>query len=267
MFISVFFQWFLYTMNRHNSQSMLTFWWTNIDGETMMNVDHFSRNTQESHGFSTSFCLPPGYLPGEDARFFVWRPARWANWMFDVAKYDKERNNFTFGRGGNQGARGENKGKALGVGRFVCRFFVARLWPLGVSKNCIFRMIVFSNGRKVESLKGGLSRLLEKRVEVNLSPWIPLCGCWDGTWKYWEWEENKPRRWVVQETTMIKLVNWWASEIPGSSGNCPKDSPDFSRRGGDFFIENVMEELDYPGEFFFDKRTEKLYLFHNGLPF
>ena len=28
-----------------------------------------------------------------------------------------------------------------------------------------------------------------------------------------------------------------------------------------------MEELDYPGEFFFDKRTEKLYLFHNGLPF
>eukprot|EP00435_Cladocopium_sp_Y103_P019596 s583_g4.t1 len=80
---------------------------------------------------------------GEDARFFVWRPARWANWMFDVAKYDKERNNFTFGRGGNQGARGENQ-------------------------------------------------------------------------------------------------------------------------GGDFFIENVMEELDYPGEFFFDKRTEKLYLFHNG---
>lgn len=83
------------------------------------------------------------YEHGEDARFFVWRPARWANWMFDVAKYDKERNNFTFGRGGNQGARGENK-------------------------------------------------------------------------------------------------------------------------GGDFFIENVMEELDYPGEFFFDKRTEKLYLFHNG---
>merc|ERR1712217_171026 len=34
--------------------------------------------------------------------------------------------------------------------------------------------------------------------------------------------------------------------------------------GGDFFIENVMEELDNPGEFFFDKRTNKLYLFHNG---
>ena len=34
--------------------------------------------------------------------------------------------------------------------------------------------------------------------------------------------------------------------------------------GGDFFVENVMEELDYPGEFFFDKSAGKLYLFHNG---
>ena len=49
---------------------------------------------------------------GEDARFFVWRPARWANWMFDVASYDKATNNFTFGRGGNQGARGSNQGIA-----------------------------------------------------------------------------------------------------------------------------------------------------------
>jgi len=37
-----------------------------------------------------------------------------------------------------------------------------------------------------------------------------------------------------------------------------------SDKGGDFFIENVMEELDNPGEFFFDKATSKLYLFHNG---
>eukprot|EP00438_Fugacium_kawagutii_P011917 Skav226414 [mRNA] locus=scaffold3528:13934:24652:+ [translate_table: standard] len=80
---------------------------------------------------------------GEDAQFFVWRPARWFNWIFDVAEYDRATNNFTFGRGGHQGARG---------------------FPTG----------------------------------------------------------------------------------------------------GDFFVENVMEELDYPGEFFFDKRTEKLYLFYNG---
>merc|ERR1711988_1417717 len=83
------------------------------------------------------------YKNGEDATLFVWRPARWANWMFDVADYDSKTNNFTFGRGGNQGARGSNS-------------------------------------------------------------------------------------------------------------------------GGDFFIEGVMEELDYPGEFFHDKRTGQLYLFHNG---
>ena len=34
--------------------------------------------------------------------------------------------------------------------------------------------------------------------------------------------------------------------------------------GGDFFIENVFEELDYPGEFYFDKRASKLYLNYNG---
>jgi len=83
------------------------------------------------------------YEHGEDATLFVWRPARWANWMFHVADYDKQSGNFTFGAGGNQGARGSND-------------------------------------------------------------------------------------------------------------------------GGDFFIENVREELDSPGEFFFDQRTKQLYLYHNG---
>jgi hypothetical protein len=37
-----------------------------------------------------------------------------------------------------------------------------------------------------------------------------------------------------------------------------------SNNGGDWFIENVMEELDNPGEFFFDESASKLYLYHNG---
>jgi len=93
-----------------------------------------------------------GYLPNllkwehpEDALWFVWRPARWANWMFETATAEKvsDSYNFTFGLGGNQGARGSNQ-------------------------------------------------------------------------------------------------------------------------GGDFFVENVFEELDNPGEFYFDKRAGKLYLWHNG---
>ena len=81
------------------------------------------------------------YADAGDALFFVWRPARWANWMFEVAA--ERGGNYTFGRGGNQGARGSDD-------------------------------------------------------------------------------------------------------------------------GGDFFVENVFEELDYPNEFFFDKKAKKLYLVHNG---
>ena len=83
------------------------------------------------------------YKDVSEAQVFVWRPARWANWMFEVGDYDKTTNNISFGYGGFQGARGSNN-------------------------------------------------------------------------------------------------------------------------GGDWFVENIMEELDNPGEFFFDKKTSQLYLYHNG---
>ena len=83
------------------------------------------------------------YKHPEDATFFVWRPARWANWMFNIDSYNVTSNEYTFGHGGFQGARGSNS-------------------------------------------------------------------------------------------------------------------------GGDFFVENVFEELDNPGEFFWDSREDKLYVFHNG---
>ena len=37
-----------------------------------------------------------------------------------------------------------------------------------------------------------------------------------------------------------------------------------SDNGGDFFIENIREELDSPAEFFFDKATGELFYFHNA---
>lgn len=81
------------------------------------------------------------YKDPSSLMFFVWRPARWANWMFETAKVEGD--NYTFGAGGFQGARGDND-------------------------------------------------------------------------------------------------------------------------GGDFFVENVKEELDYPGEFFYDKKEQNLYLYYNG---
>eukprot|EP00051_Salpingoeca_urceolata_P028110 m.485050 g.485050 ORF g.485050 m.485050 type:complete len:808 (-) comp23643_c0_seq1:142-2565(-) len=108
-----------------------------------------------SGGGAFAFRTPSGVTPAPNALpnlpytdpssaiFFVWRPARWANWMFEVGKVDTKSWNFTFGYGGFQGARGNNE-------------------------------------------------------------------------------------------------------------------------GGDWFVENVFEELDSPGEFFFDKTDKKLYFYYNG---
>lgn len=75
-----------------------------------------------SGGGAFAFRTPSGVTPKDGALpnspykdvsqmiINVWRPARWANWMFEVAGYDAASNNFTFGRGGNQGARGNDKG-------------------------------------------------------------------------------------------------------------------------------------------------------------
>lgn len=108
-----------------------------------------------SGGGAFAFRTPSGVVVNKDALpnapykdtsemvVNIWRPARWENWMFEVESYDPDTNNFTFGHGGNQGARGANT-------------------------------------------------------------------------------------------------------------------------GGDFFVENILEELDNPGEFFFSKDTGYLYLFYNG---
>merc|ERR1712070_1067767 len=108
-----------------------------------------------SGGGAFAFRTPSGITPKDGALpnapykdtsemlINVWRPARWANWMFEVDKFDSSTNTYTFGKGGNQGARGNDK-------------------------------------------------------------------------------------------------------------------------GGDWFVENVFEELDNKGEFFFDSKASELYLFHNG---
>eukprot|EP00750_Incisomonas_marina_P033658 INCI9923.3.p1 GENE.INCI9923.3~~INCI9923.3.p1 ORF type:complete len:923 (-),score=130.23 INCI9923.3:2785-5553(-) len=56
----------------------------------------------------TPSALPraPNYTNVEDAQFFAWRKAHWANWMFDVAGIDLSTHTIEFGRGGFQGARG-----------------------------------------------------------------------------------------------------------------------------------------------------------------
>ena len=50
------------------------------------------------------------YKNGSGAIVQAWRPGHWASWMFEVGGYDAEKNQFTFSKGGFQGARGNNNG-------------------------------------------------------------------------------------------------------------------------------------------------------------
>ena len=50
------------------------------------------------------------YADASQALFFVWRPARWSNWMFEIDTFDSKTGTYAFGKGGNQGARGNDKG-------------------------------------------------------------------------------------------------------------------------------------------------------------
>ena len=52
--------------------------------------------------------------------------------------------------------------------------------------------------------------------------------------------------------------NTYAFGKGGNQGARGEDS------GGDYFVQNVFEELDYPGEFFYNQTTKQLYLWYNG---
>ena len=71
----------------------------------------FSYRTPTGLTINNSNILPNSpYKDASQARAIVWRPARWANWMFDIENYNPNTNHFKFGKGGNQGARGKNTG-------------------------------------------------------------------------------------------------------------------------------------------------------------
>jgi hypothetical protein len=70
----------------------------------------------------------------------------------------------------------------------------------------------------------------------------------------------------------------WVFKVDSASYDAAKGSTTFNfsltkggnqgSRGGDsgqeFFIENVLDELDSPGEFFYDAAAKKLYVWHNA---
>ncbi|KAL3936175.1 MAG: hypothetical protein SGBAC_008457 [Bacillariaceae sp.] len=53
--------------------------------------------------------------------------------------------------------------------------------------------------------------------------------------------------------------NWQCKDSKGHLTDC--DGDDKMLDGGDFYVEGILEELDVPGEFYFDKNTKHLYFY------
>jgi len=69
----------------------------------------------------------------------------------------------------------------------------------------------------------------------------------------------RPARW---ENWMFEVEEYDGKTFKfGQGGN---QGARGDNNGGPFFVENVFEELDHPGEFYFDKTTGFLYLYHNS---
>ena len=55
------------------------------------------------------------YKNPKSAIVHTWRPNHWASWMFEVDSYDRTTGTFMFGKGGFQGARGNDEGAEIVV--------------------------------------------------------------------------------------------------------------------------------------------------------
>jgi len=56
--------------------------------------------------------------------------------------------------------------------------------------------------------------------------------------------------------------NWQCKDSDGHLSNCNGDNKKLF--GGDWYVEGILEELDEPGEFFFDKSTKLLFFYPNN---
>ena len=244
--------WLVFFRGVQTTNQNVIFQRINIDGEPTMNVDHFPngnhgffpmnldhvpRNTKENHRFSMVFLGKPMEFPRKTHGFstcFSWfTPGylpRWGRALFRVASCSLGQLDVWCGqiRQGTEQLHLWPRREPRGP------WWKPRCGPEGFWERCVFccffclaariylgsvpRMIVL--GRFfVERLKGRIWTMdcldCWKKGWMSTQALEFLAGCWDGKWKYWTWEKNKPpRRWVAQETTMmnsmIKLVNWWA---------------------------------------------------------
>ena len=107
---------------------------------------------------------------------------------------------------------------------------------------------------------GGCTYTIPSGIDVKLTNWSPrewqhpegalFHAFQGGYWGFWMFEVEKSER-----NGNVMSLEWTKGGFQECRG---------STHGGAFFIENVFEELDAPGEYFYDKATKQLYLYPNG---
>ena len=107
---------------------------------------------------------------------------------------------------------------------------------------------------------GGCTYSIPTGIDVSTRNWTPrewkhpngaiFHAFQGGYWGFWMFEVDSYER--TQDNVSFGWTKGGFQECRGNS------------RGGAFFVENVLEELDAPGEYFYDRETKKLYLYPNG---
>jgi len=136
--------------------------------------------------------------------------------------------------------------------------------PLGLA-TVPFKQLFFDRERQI------LARYPNRRPEdIRGGEWTYVSFAPEkGSMKKFGYFGDRPTRWAHPEDCQISIwpnYNWWqtitdVAEIDRKNSiiTLPKDLPYSIEPGRRYFYQNLVEELDAPGEWYFDKRTGILY--------
>ena len=95
--------------------------------------------------------------------------------------------------------------------------------------------------------------MVADRSKLPNQPYKNATGAIVQTWRPAHWAS-----WMFEVGKYDEKTNTFEfskGRFQGARGN---------KNGDVLYIENVMEELDYPNEWYYDSRTSKLYFFYNA---
>jgi hypothetical protein len=143
-------------------------------------------------------------------------------------------------------------------------------FKIGVGGNCSFRFTPQASYWCSDNSQGGGPGPYSAPVGMKVSnaatslPHTPYSAGAGATALIHSWRAGRWFSWVFQSSSASydagsgSTVFNFSLTVGGNQGSRGGDA------GQEFFIENVLDELDNPGEFFFDASSGKLYLWYNA---